>query len=160
MVIDNPHIEDIQQQSTKDWFDSMIQNLRLDEALLNIDVLDKDKKEIYNAMITKDHDATNRFVRNASSKYFVEKMVKFYFKELASKKPRLVKLALELSNSKVLVWAEIKEDDEEAEDVLISVEAKTNANFSKEGFHISSTIVETEDLLQIPSHYSNVEITA
>lgn len=160
MVADKTLKEDSQTDNTKDWFNEMVQNLRLDETLLENDILEKQKGEMYNALINKNHDFTNRLVRNASSIYFINEMVKFYIKELSSRKPRLKKLALELSNSKVLVWAEIDEDDEEMEDILISVEAKINSKFSKDGFHVSSTIVETVDNLLVPSHYSNVEIQA
>jgi len=152
----NNHIEN--QQDTNQWFDDMISNLRVDQLLLQADVLEKHKKEVYEAMISGDHDFMHNYARKTSSAFFIKNLIDSYFIELVERKAIPNRLAFELSNSKVLVWAEIDNDDEETEDALILTAAKVNYEFSKYGFHISSTIVEEDDKLNIPKHYKEVLI--
>jgi len=147
-----------QPNNVQQWFDEMVTNLRYDQTLLEIDVLEENKKSIYNTLISGNQDMISHLGRQASTAYFISKIVSDYFKELVKTKSKPKKIALELSDSKILVWAEVSEDDEVMEDGLILTEAKINAEYSKYGFHISSTIVEDCDGLPIPSHYKSVPI--
>jgi len=156
MVADN--INKNQDKSTEAWFDNMVANLRYDQTLLENEIIEEGKKEVYDALIAGDHDFMHNYARQASSAFFITNMVEAYFKELIQSKRKPSKIALELSNSKILVWAEIVEDDEPMEDALILAEAKINAYFSKYGFHISSTIVDDSDSLVVPEHYKSVAI--
>jgi hypothetical protein len=94
--------------------------------------------------------------KKTSSAFFIKNLINSYFKELGERRARPNRVALELSNSKVLVWAEIENDDELTEDALILSAAKVNYAFSTFGFHISSTIVEVDDKLNVPKHYKEV----
>jgi len=85
-------------------------------------------------------------------------LVHSYFLELMERKGVPNRLALDISDSKILVWAEIENDDDSVECALILSAAKANANFSKYGVHISSTIVEKRDNLIIPKQYKEIEI--
>ena len=122
------------------------------------EILEEDKKKVYDALISGDQDFMHNYARQTSSAFFITNMVEAYFKEIIQAKSKPNKIALELSNSKILVWVEIVEDDQLMEDTLILAEAKINAYFSKYGFHISSTIVEDSDSLDVPEHYKNVAI--
>jgi hypothetical protein len=148
------NIED--QTETNTWFDEMVSKLRVDQLLLQADVLERHKKEVYEAMINGDHDFMHKYARKASSAFFIKNLIDSYFIQLGERKARPNRVALELSNSKVLVWAEINNDDELTEDALILSAAKVNFEFSKYGFHISSTIVEVGDSLNVPKHYKEV----
>ena len=94
--------------------------------------------------------------KKTSSAFFIKNLIDSYFIELGERIARPNRVALELSNSKVLVWAEIENDDELTEDALILSAAKVNYAFSTFGFHISSTIVEVDDKLNVPKHYKEV----
>ena len=94
--------------------------------------------------------------KKTSSAFFIKNLIDSYFIELGERRARPNRVALELSNSKVLVWAEIENDDELTEDALILSAAKVNYAFSTFGFHISSTIVEVGDKLNVPKHYKEV----
>lgn len=160
--MESHNIHTTQQNSTtanEAWFDAMVANLRYDQLLLETDVLEGDKKKVYDALISGDDNFMHNYARQASSAFFITNMVETYLKELIQSKRKPNKIALELSNSKILVWAEIVENDELMEDALILAEAKINASFSKYGFHISSTIVDESDLLSVPEHYKNVAIS-
>jgi len=126
----------------------MVSNLRVDQ-LLQADVLERQKKEVYEAMIMGNQDFMRKYARKTSSAFFIKYLVDSYFIELGEGKARPNRVALELSNSKVLVWAEIENDDELTEDALILSAAKVNYAFSTFGFHISTTIVEVDDLTQL-----------
>jgi hypothetical protein len=119
-------------------------------------VLERQKKEVYEAMIMGNQDFMHKYARKTSSAFFIKNLVDSYFIELGERKARPNRVALELSNSKVLVWAEIENDDELTEDVLILSAAKVNYAFSTFGFHISTTIVEVDDNLNVPKHYKEV----
>lgn len=67
-----------------------------------------------------------------------------------------LKLALGLSESKILVWSEIKDDDEETEDALLLIEAKINGKYRPFGFYVNSTIIEESDRISIPPHYQTI----
>ena len=94
--------------------------------------------------------------KKTSSAFFIKNLIDSYFIELGERRARPNRVALELSNSKVLVLAEIENDDELTEDALILSAAKVNYAFSTFGFHISSTIVEVADKLNVPKHYKEV----
>ena len=94
--------------------------------------------------------------KKTSSAFFIKNLIDSYFIELGERRARPNRVALELSNSKVLVLAEIENDDELTEDALILAAAKVNYAFSTFGFHISSTIVEVGDKLNVPKHYKEV----
>lgn len=158
MLSDNSNKTSIHASDAQAWFDNMVANLRYDQTLHEIDVLEEDKKKFYDALIANDRNFMHSYARNASSAFFITSMVEAYFKELSKVNTKPSKIALELSNSKILVWAEIMEDDELMEDALILTEAKINSIFSEFGFHISSTIVENSDGLEVPKHYKNVAI--
>ena len=96
-------------------------------------------------------------MRNLSSQFFIEELIKEFISELNERKVNTNQLAFDLSDAKVLVWAEIDDFDEKSEDGIILAEAKTNSKFAKYGFHISSTIIEKEDNLSVPPHYSSVK---
>lgn len=144
---------------TNEWFEKMISELRVDQLLIETDALEKQKKELYNALISGDQTFMHNYARKSSSAFFIEKLVGTYLLEILAMKAVPKRLAMELSNSKVLIWAEINDDDEKTEDGLILSAAKVNYEFSKYGFHVSSTIVEESDNLKIPSHYKEILIS-
>ena len=146
------------QSNTKAWFDQMVADIRVDEFLLENDFLEQKKKDIYEAMIKGDHNFMHDYARNQSTVFFIQGIIESYFISLAEHKAKPKRLGLDLSASKVLVWAEIDNDDESTEDALILASAKVNNDFSEYGFHISSTIVEVDDALEIPGHYKEVTI--
>ncbi|MDP2541614.1 hypothetical protein CSC81_09865 [Tenacibaculum discolor] len=160
MTLENTYKDQDQINNIEVWFDEMVANLRYDQTLFDNDIIGEEKKKIYSAMINGDSDFVHSYARRTSSTHFISNIIDSYFKELLKSKSKPKSLALELSNSKILVWAEIKEDDELMEDTLILAEAKINAEYSKYGFHISSTIVEDCDNFTIPARYKEITIAS
>ena len=148
-----------EQQSKKQdqWFEKLISSIKVDKLQLQTNTASDDKIRMYNNMIEGKHSEMFSDMRNISSQFFIETLVKEYLIELNNRNVNTSQLAFELSDAKILVWAEINDFDESSEDGLILAEAKINSKYSKFGFHISSTIVEKGDNLHFPPHYSSYQ---
>ena len=70
------------------------------------------------------------------------------------------KLAFDINDTEVLVWAEIDNNNEELEKQLILAEAQVNSRYHQYGYDMTSMIVEESDLLPIPNHYSEFRFKA
>ena len=68
------------------------------------------------------------------------------------------KIAFDLSRSKILVWAEVGDDDENTINQLILAEAKTNADCYNNDFKIATTVVEQGENVEVPPHYKSVNL--
>ena len=55
-----------QPTAIKKWFDEMVSNLKVDAMLLQADVLEKHKKEVYEAMISGDDDFMHNYAKKTS----------------------------------------------------------------------------------------------
>src|SRR5882672_11206322 len=118
------------------WFSKLISEIRVDKEMMEADVVPADTKQFYTDAITGNVDAMHNYARVNSTKYFIYKIVEDYFKELQSFKATPNKLAFDFSDAKILVWAEISDDDETTEKALILSEAKANAKYSDNGFFV------------------------
>lgn len=142
----------------EEWFEGLLNSLKVDQIQLQTGTADEEKMRLYGNMINGKYHEMFSDMRSNSSQFFIEHLVKEYLLELKNQNVKTIHLALELSDAKVLVWTEINDDDERSEDGLILSEAKINAKYSKYGFHISSTIVESSDSIPVPPHYSLIRI--
>lgn len=134
-----PIHDDERKDEVNRWFDEFTSILRADQLIFG------DEKSLVHK------------TREASSIYFIKKIIKDYLFELKEHYKRLpLKLALGLSDSKILVWSEIKDDDEATEDALLLAEAKVNGEYYPYGFYLTSTIIEKSDNLDIPPHYHKI----
>lgn len=148
----------IQSSNKQDqWFESLIHSIKIDQLQLQTNTAAEEKIRMYNNFIEGKYSEVFSDMRYKSSQFFIEELVKKYISELNERKVSTSQLAFDLSDAKVLVWAEIESFDEKSEDGLILAEAKTNALFSNYGFHISSTIIEKSDKLSVPPHYSSIK---
>ena len=115
-------------------------------------------EEFYNAAMHPDPYVMTKTIREQTTQYFIQNLVQYYFKELTSYKISPQKLAFDFSDAKILVWAQIADEDESSENALILSEAKANSKFSENGFFVTTTIVEESDKLNMPPHYHEVKI--
>ena len=98
-------------------------------------------------------------VRSTSTAQVVKYIVLNFIGNLQVRKADFTRLAFDLTNDKVLVWAEIDEDDISTEGNIVLAAAETNAKFYENtGICIESTIVENSDGLDVPRHYTELEI--
>lgn len=135
------------------WFEKLMHSIEADKILMDTKTADPEKAQFYHKMIDGNHREMVHSVYEMGIKYFVSEIVNEYINNLKIKKVQPLNLAFDLSDSQVLVWAEINDDDESTENILILNEAKVNAKYSDFGFSLSSTIVENGDNIPVPSHY-------
>lgn len=135
------------------WFDTFIESLKLDNYLLKENLASNETRKLYNVLMDENIGEMMKMTRSTSKMYFMELMIKDYLNELAIREVKFSKIALDLGNSALLSWIELSDDDEKSEDNLIMAEAKLNAKYSDDGFHISTTIVENRDCIPVPAHY-------
>jgi hypothetical protein len=140
----------------KIWFEGFMHILRTDYVMMEQNVATPQKAAFYNLLANGDANDINFVSRQQSSVHFLQRLVVAYLDELQRRHALPSKLAMGLSNAKILVWAEIGDDDEALEDQLRLAEAKVNAQFDEFGFHLTSTIVEQSDDVAIPSHYQPI----
>lgn len=138
------------------WFENLAERINVDKFLLQSGVASEETKKMWDTIIFGKELEIYASSRVQSSMYFIKGMLKEYLDSFIEFKVRPTKLAVELSDAKILIWAEINDDDEETEEALILSEAKANAKYGDYGFHISSTIVEKSDKLDVPSHYQTL----
>ena len=136
------------------WFDEIVSTLRTHETMMDSGIADKTIELFYNSMIKGSMDDVMQMSRKAYQQYFISQIIAEYSSYLKEYKP--VKFAFDYNDSEVLVCAEIKDDDIQAEKTLILAEAKVNAKFHGFGYDIVTTIVETGDELPVPNHYITV----
>lgn len=140
----------------KNWFDDIVANLRKDEVLYEKDMLDQEDKEMYNTFLHGNVPEIANMAYSQAQMYFIKNMILDYLSELKKREAIPLTLAFDISKSKLLVWAEIEDNNEKIEDELILAEAKIHYKYYPYGFSISSTILEKSDNLPVPPHYETV----
>ncbi|WP_018341450.1 hypothetical protein [Cytophaga aurantiaca] len=138
------------------WFELLIHHINTDRDFLEMGIASEETKGFYNNAIFGNPTNFVFEMREKSTQYFISNLVMDYIKELKTLNINPLKLYLDHTDSQVLVWAEIQEDDEETEMALYKAEAKANAKNYQYGFHISSTILEDADHIEAPPHYQNI----
>lgn len=104
-------------------------------------------------MISDNADDIVMYGRQMGSEYFLKNLVFDYVTETVKMDCKPKKLAFFHTSSRLLVWAEINDNDEPTEDKLLLAEAKVNAKYHRFGFHVSSTILEKCDEFKVPDQY-------
>jgi hypothetical protein len=144
-------------QSTIDnWFTSIIEQIKVDHMMISEKVAPTEKQEFYSALINGNEGDVLYKMRGDSSRYFIERILKEYLNEINKLGKPPIKLAFGLSDSKLLVWSEIEDNDEVTEDALLIAEAKVNGKYYSKGFYINSTIIEQSDNVPVPPHYQTI----
>jgi hypothetical protein len=135
------------------WFDDFVAKLRTDQLLLTTDSAREEVKRIYDTMMSGDELKIAQLSRQQSSMSIIKKIILDYINIISGKNINTIKIAVTFSESKVLIWAIIRDNDEAAEKALILTEAEINFKYNSTGFNISSIILEESDSCPIPSHY-------
>ena len=139
-----------------DWFTKIVSHLQADHFLLKQNLASEETKKFYSNIMEGSALDLATQGREFSSRIFITHIINDYITQLKEfgKKPEEIYLGL--SDSKILVWAVIEDDDEEMEDALLLAEAKVNNIYYDKGFYLSSTIVEKSDKIPAPPHYHSI----
>ena len=151
-----PLLEDDKSVVIDTWFERFMDDIKTDHLLCTTDGITSEKKEFYTKIIFGDQVGIISSMRDTSSRFFITQIITDYVSELTKQDKKPLKLALGVTDSKILVWSVIEDNDEEMEDLLLITEAKVNGKYQKHGFYLTSTIIEKSDKLDIPSHYQSI----
>lgn len=137
----------------EEWFGELIHQIKTHKLMLETGTAPKKLESFYESLLEGDEVKVIQTSRQESTKYFLKRVIEAYIKELNNTEININKLALSTSDERILVWAQIPDDDEESETNLILAQSKVNTQFHKFGVHIESMIVEDSDELEVPPHY-------
>jgi hypothetical protein len=138
-------------ETRSEWFDNLIATLRTHELQLETNTATEEMKQFYADIMDNNLDDMLKMQKAAAQKYFVEKIIVAFLRLLDKNIP--LKLAFDFSDSEVLVWAEIEDNNQAQEKILTRAESKINASFHPYGFDMEMMIVESSDNVPIPNHY-------
>lgn len=146
-----------------DWFDKLLETInnevRFDQFTLEENIASNSKQKFYSNLMSGNVDELLTNTRKETSKVLIQKMLLEFLSEINRRKISLSKLAFDLSDSKILVWAEVAEDDRKSMNEIFLAEAAVNHTYYEKGFHVSSTVVEDEDKIEVPPHYKTLSKT-
>lgn len=148
--------ENTKSERIDNWFGCMLAELQTDRFLMKENLASVETKNHYEDLIFGDSWKNMGTIREQSTQFFIGHLIRDYIKELVSFNKMPKKLALGLSDSKILVWSEIEDNDEATEDALLLAEARVNGKYQSKGFYISSTVVEASDNMSVPPHYQPI----
>ena len=151
-----PFPDDQKKDEINKWFEGLIDHVRADHFMYSSGAATKETKKFYDDVIFGNAESMFVGAREVSSKYFISHILADYLNELKSSGKKPLELAMALSDSKILVWAVVNDNDELTEDALLIAEAKVNGKFYDKGFYLTSTIVEKSDKLKTPLHYQKI----
>lgn len=151
---------DLKREERNKWFGNFVHLIKTDQQFLNLGIASQDTENLYDKLIFGDIDSLMADSRDKTTRYYVGKLIVDYIKTLKDLKVQPLNIYLDYNNSQVLVWAQINDNDESTEMSLFKAEGMANAKNFENGFHISSTILEKSDNVQIPPHYQKLEIHA
>lgn len=145
----------LEQKKLNEWFNEMVATLKTHELMLETDTASPQVKSMYDVFLNGNtNDIAFQGKMNAQV-HFVRSILIEYLSLLDKNLPS--KLAVYFTDSEVLVWAEIIDNDEEMEKNLLITEAKINAKYHPFGFAMETTIVEESDNFNIPNHYQTLK---
>jgi hypothetical protein len=146
-------IANTQVQADRDkWFHEFISGIQADKFMLDADIASKQVMDTYDMLMRGNQDEIALASHNSSKIYFIKQLLLSYLKKVIGEKLP-VKMAFDMDNCEILVWAQIKDDDTETEDRLLMIEAEINGVYHSIGYDLTTTIVENRDNLNIPNHY-------
>ncbi len=148
------------QQARDHWFSELIATLSAHQVMLETNTANEEQKQFYETLFGGNLDQIALQGRDIAQKHFVSKILLDYIKILHTNHVMPGKLAFDLNDTEILVWAEVDDNNDDLEKRLILAEAEVNAKYHTFGYDMTSLIVEKGDKLPIPNHYSEFKYKA
>ncbi len=138
------------------WFDELVSSIRVEEMQIVTGIAPKEKQDFWKPFLENNMLEIARKNRESSSMLIIPDLLANYFAGIKLRNIELKSLSFQLSDSKILVWTVVKDDDEATMDQLFLLEAEINAKYGNFGFHVSTTILEESDNCTVPSQFKSV----
>lgn len=145
-------------EGAKQWFDEIVAEIRTHQVTLETNTAPEERERFYKSLYGDGIEASILNLQ-ASSMLIIKAALLEYLKDLKERNAKPQKLALDISNKTILVWAQVPSDDMAEEAKLLLAEAKVNAEYyERTGIHIDSTIVDELEELSVPNQYKEIEL--
>lgn len=142
-----------------EWFDKFTFDLHVEKTKHQTGTLNEEMKKFYEELMVGEGEIMAEYSKKSANDYFRKIITLEFLKRLSiGGACKINKLAIHYSLNSVLVWSVIDDNDEEAENYLILLQAKINAKYQDKGYRVSNTIIEKSDNATVPSHYREVEL--
>lgn len=140
-----------------EFFSDIVTKLNVTEFLYNIKGMSEREYQMWSAAINKNLEPMMLSSRIATNVMCANKAFEQFMLALRMEKNvRLRKLAVDISRSKLFVWAEVDDDDEASMRSILYADSVANLKMEDLGFSVSATVVEKSDCVPVPSHYVKV----
>lgn len=146
-------VPEISQEQIDNWFAEFIHSIKVDKLSIETATAQKETADLYMNAITGNIREVVMTMRSVSSRYFIEQITMAFINEIIRRNVKPNKLAFSLTPSTILVWAEVKDDDQIIQDQLVLAEAKVNSEFRDAHFALDVMVVEESDKIKVPLHY-------
>ena len=140
------------------WFNDMVAQLRVDEIQLETNTASKEKRERYDVLMNSSPEDILQKQQEIVTRHFVTKLLVDFLRESKPHWPRISRLAASANDAEVLMWIELKAEDELLEDQLTMIEASVNSRYHDLGYDLDFMVVEAEDEIPVPEHYALIPI--
>ena len=152
-----PHAEQTTPTNERErWFDEIVASLRVDQLQLETGTAPADKRAHYDRLMSGDPEQILLSQQVAVTRHFVGQLLRRFVMLALPHLPRISAMAATANDAEVLMWIELREEDELLEDQLTMIEAEVNAEFHAKGYDLDLMIVEAEDDLPVPEHYAMI----
>jgi hypothetical protein len=138
------------------WFDELVSSIRVEEMQIVTGIAPKEKQDFWKPFLENNMLEIARKNRESSGMLIIPDLLANYFAGIKTRNIDLKSLSFQLSDSKILVWSVVKDDDEATMDQLFLLEAEINAKYGNFGFHVSTTILEESDNCTVPPQFNSV----
>jgi hypothetical protein len=135
------------------WFSGLFHALETDKLMLETNTASGKTREMYDALMSDDILTMGVLAKEAFNRTLTKKALIDFIGQIRKCDYKPKKIAFDMAESSLLVWAVVADDDFDAEKALYLMQAALNADFKKADYRINTTVVEVSDHLEIPSHY-------
>ena len=127
------------------WFDELVSSIRVDEMQIITGVDPQEKQDFLKLFSENNFLDIVRKNSEGTGMLIILDLLANYFKGIKTRCIEFKLLSCQLSDSRILVYSVVKDDDEATMDQLFLLEAEVNAKYGNLGFHVSTTILEESD---------------
>ena len=146
-------------QEVENWFGELFHQLKTHKLMLTTGTAPTDMQAFYQALMQKNLVVAATQTKDMYNRTLTSTAVVGFMQAVSQGANKPQQLAFSAVDSALLVWAIVRDDDEEAERNVYLAEAEVNSQLRMTGFRINSTVVEESDKFAIPAHYQVISLS-
>lgn len=144
----------VEDARAKEFFADLVTRLNVTEFLYDSKGMSQKEYEMWTSAINRNLGPMMEHSRVASNFYCIQKAFAEFIVALKNEpNVKMRKLAVDTTGSKLLIWAEVDDDDRESTRSILYADSVANLKIENLGYSVSATVVEKSDYVPVPSHY-------